>query len=295
MTFRDAFALIVLGAIWGGSFIFMRVAAPEFGIYPLVELRTLLASCVLAPVLLWRGGLRQVGQYWFPIMLLGAVNTAIPFALFNYSSLHLDAGVIAILNATAPMFGALVALLWLGDKLSLSASVGLAFGFAGVTLISYQTMGNGHLSLVPVLGVLGATLCYGTGACMMKKWLHGVQPLAVAAGSQAFASMLLLPFALTTLPEVMPSSAAWANAIALAAGGTGIAYLIYFQLIANIGPSRAMTVAYLVPLFGIIWGLVFLGEKLSATSLLGGAFILSGVAMTTGMLKYFRRRSLASQ
>lgn len=295
MTFRDAFALIVLGAIWGGSFIFMRVAAPEFGIYPLVELRTLLASSVLAPALLWRGGLRQVGQYWFPIMLLGAVNTAIPFALFNFSSLHLDAGVIAILNATAPMFGALVALFWLGDKLSLSASVGLAFGFAGVTLISYQTVGNGDLSLIPVLAVLGATLCYGVGACMMKKWLHGVKPLAVAAGSQAFASLLLLPFALTSLPEVMPSSAAWANATALAAGGTGIAYLIYFQLVANIGPSRTMTVAYLVPLFGIIWGLVFLGEKLSVTSLVGGALILGGVALTTGMVKHFRRRSLASQ
>ncbi len=290
MTFRDAFALIVLGAIWGGSFIFMRVAAPEFGIYPLVELRTVLATLVLMPLLFIRGGLASIGQYWFPILLVGAVNTAIPFALFNYSSLHLEAGVNAILNATAPMFGAIVALLWLGDKLTRSAMLGLLVGFAGVILISVQKVGSGQVSGLPILTALLATLCYGVAACMMKKWLQGVKPLAVAAGSQAFASILLLPFALTTLPEVMPSNAAWANAIALAVGGTGVAYILYFQLIANIGPAKAITVAYLVPMFGIIWGLVFLSERLSLQSMLGGALILGGVALTTGMVKHLKRR-----
>ena len=293
MPVKDMFALIALGAIWGGSFMFMRVAAPEFGVFALVEVRTVLATAVMAPALFIVGGLRDIKRFFWPICLIGAVNTAIPFSLFNYSSLYLEAGVNAILNATAPMFGALVAYFWLQDKLNKTAIFGLLCGFIGVAVISEQKVSGGQLSILPIIAVCLATTCYGLAACMMKRFLQGVKPLAVAAGSQAMASVMLLPLAIATWPETMPSMNGWLNAIGLAVLGTGIAYILYFQLIANIGPAKAITVAYLVPLFGILWGLILLGEAMSLQTLIGGGLILSGVALTTGITRLFARRGFA--
>lgn len=290
MGIKQVIALLVLAAIWGGSFIFMRVAAPEFGIYVLVAIRTLLATCVLLPILMLVGGVKDIYRYWLPIALVGMANTAVPFVLFNYSSLHLEAGVNAILNATAPMFGALVAWLWLGDKLTKSAVAGLLVGFAGVAVISQQKLGEGEVSVLPIITALLATTCYGIAASMMKKWLQGVRPLVVATGSQAMATIMLAPFAIATLPEAMPSTNAWINAVALAIVGTGIAYILYFKLIAEVGPARAITVAYLVPLFGIIWGILFLQEHLSLQTIIGGVMVLSGVALTTGMVNAMKRK-----
>ncbi len=283
MSARDTFALVILGAIWGGSFIFMRVAAPEFGVFALVEVRTVMATLIMLPFLLAAGGWRDIRAHGWKIAFIGLTNTAIPFVLFNYSSLYLEAGINAILNATAPMFGALVALLWLGDKLRLSSLAGLLTGFIGVVVLSAHKTGSGDVSIVPILAACSATACYGVAACAMKKWLSGVRPLVVATGSQVWASLFLLPFSLATLPEAMPSAIAWVNALALAAGGTGIAYLLYFHLIASAGPAKAISVGYLVPLFGIIWGILFLNETLSLQTMTGGVLILFGVALTTGV------------
>ena len=293
MGLRDIAALLLLASIWGGSFIFMRVAAPEFGIYVLVAIRTVLATSVLLPILMMTGGVSQIFRHWFPIALVGLANTAVPFALFNYSSLHLEAGVNAILNATAPMFGALVAWLWLGDKLTPTAIGGLALGFLGVTVISQQKLGEGDISFVPILTALLATTCYGIAASMMKRWLQGVRPLVVATGSQAMASVMLAPFALSTLPATMPSTNAWLNAVALAILGTAIAYILYFKLIANVGPAKAISVAYMVPLFGIIWGVLLLQEHLSLQTIIGGVMILTGVALTTGVIGIIKRSRAA--
>ncbi|QJR80751.1 DMT family transporter [Alteromonas pelagimontana] len=296
MSIKDTFSLFLLGAIWGGSFIFMRVAAPEFGIYALVEVRTVLATLVLIPFLMMATAWSDLQRHWKAIAVIGGVNTAVPFVLFNFSSLYLEAGVNAILNATAPMFGAVIAFAWLKDKLNNVAIVGLIIGFTGVATISVQKVGGGDVTFLPILSALLATFCYGLAACMMKRWLHNVKPLAVATGSQAFAAIMLLPFALVTWPEAMPSSGAWMNAIALALGGTGIAYILYFNLIANIGPAKAITVAYLVPLFGIGWGLMFLNEILSFQSMLGGVLILTGVALTTRITaKFARRKAITGQ
>ena len=294
MAIKDLVSLLLLAGIWGGSFIFMRVAAPEFGIYVLVAIRTLLATAVLLPLLLLTGSVSDIKRHWLAIALVGLANTAVPFVLFNYSSLHLEAGVNAILNATAPMFGAIVAWLWLGDRLSKPAVIGLFIGFVGVAVISQQKIGQGDISFLPILTALLATLGYGVAASMMKKWLQGVKPLVVATGSQAMASIMLAPFALATLPATIPSTHAWLNAIALAVGGTGIAYILYFKLIADIGPAKAITVAYLVPLFGIVWGILFLHEHLSAQTIFGGVMILLGVALTTGVLNKKRLKVKAA-
>ena len=288
MNGKDVLSLLILGAIWGGSFIFMRVAAPEFGVFALVEVRTVLATLVMLPFMFALGGWRDIRLHWWKIAFIGVVNTAVPFVLFNYSSLYLEAGINAILNATAPMFGALVALLWLGDKLKASSVFGLFVGFLGVVVLSAHKVGEGEVSIVPILTACLATTCYGIAACAMKKWLAGVRPLVVATGSQIFASIALLPFSLATLPATMPSGIAWLNAIALAVGGTGIAYILYFQLIASVGPAKAITVGYLVPLFGIVWGILFLSETLSLQTMIGGVLILAGVALTTGVLARLR-------
>ena len=283
MTSRELGALLLLGAIWGASFIFMRVAAPEFGILPLVVLRTSLATLVFLPFLFLTGGGRQMVKLWKPMCLLGAINTAVPFALFNFASLQLQSGVLAILNATAPMFAAMFAFIWLRERLSKLAIVGLMCGFVGVVVISLDKTLGSQLSIVPVLAVLGAAGCYGWGACMMKKSLAVVKPVAVAAGSQFWASLLLTPFALLQLPQAWPSSLAWMNALALALVGTGLAYLLYFFLIASAGPAKAVMVGYLVPLFGIAWGVIFLNEILSVWDFCGGLLILLGISFTTGV------------
>ncbi len=290
---RDVLSILILGAIWGGSFIFMRLAAPEFGVFALVEVRTVLATLVMLPFLIALGGWRDIRTHWWKIAFIGLINTAVPFVLFNYSSLYLEAGINAIINATAPMFGALVAVLWLGDRLKASSVFGLFVGFLGVVVLSAHKVGQGEVSIIPILTACMATTCYGIAACAMKKWLAGVRPLVVATGSQIFASIALLPFSLATLPAVMPSGIAWINAIALAVGGTGIAYILYFQLIASVGPAKAITVGYLVPLFGIIWGILFLSETLSLQTMTGGVLILCGVALTTGVLGRLRKPKVA--
>ena len=275
--------LILLGAIWGASFIFMRVAAPEFGIYALVELRTVIAAIVLLPFMWLTKEFAVIRRHWLIILLFGAVNTAIPFVLFNYSSLHLEAGVIAILNATAPMFGIAIASLWLQEKASTRALVGLLLGFIGVVIISYPRLGSVEATLLPVITALLAAACYGVGANMLKRFMQGIKPLSIAFASQVASAVLLLPLALLHWPAANPSSLAWLNAIALAVGGTGIAYLLYFYLISHIGPSRAMIVGYLVPLFGLLWGVVFLAEVPTQEALWGGSLILAGVSLATGI------------
>lgn len=283
MSNRALAALLLLGAIWGASFMFMRVAAPEFGIFTLVELRTVLATLVFLPFLVSQSARAMLKAYRRPMAVLGLINTGVPFILFNYASLHLQSGVLAILNATAPMFGALIAMLWLNDRLSPSGFVGLVCGFLGVVLISFEKAVGASISLIPILAVLGATCCYGFGACLLKKSLAGVKPVVVAGGSQAWASLLLCPLLFVDFPSELPSALAWINALALAIGGTGIAYLLYFYVIAIAGPAKAIMVGYLVPLFGIVWGFFFLGERLSWMDFSGGGLILLGISLTSGV------------
>jgi len=282
MPATQLLALFSLAAIWGASFMFMRVAAPEFGIYTLVFIRTVLAALVLLPFVIYAKAVPAMFKHWRSIAVIGLVNTAVPFVLFNYSSLHLQAGVNAILNATAPMFAAIVAWLWLKDKLTPVGIAGLIVGFIGVATISIEKVSLDGVSLLPVLTALGATTCYGISACYIKKSLTDLNPIALATGSQIAASVLLLPAALLDWPDTMPSNAAWGSAVTLAIFGTGIAYLLYFYLIGKAGPAKAITVGYLVPLFGIVWGILLLDERLSLHVLTGGGLILLGVMLTTG-------------
>ncbi|GAA0854673.1 DMT family transporter [Aliiglaciecola litoralis] len=287
MRAQDILELILLGAIWGASFLFMRAATPEFGAIGLVIVRTGVAALCLLPLLLLSRKLNVVKLHWRPILFVGLVNTAIPFCLFSYSTVLLGAGLASILNATAPIFGALVAFFWLKDRLSSLAVFGLVLGFSGVAVISLVRSGvDVYASLVPVAAALMSTCAYGIAACYVKQYLSGVNTLAVATGSQVFATVILAPFAFWFWPTHPPSIEAWTQAIVLGVACTGFAYILYFRLIANIGAPKAITVAYIVPVFGVLWGVIFLGEVITPLMILGAALILLGVSFTTGVIKF---------
>jgi drug/metabolite transporter (DMT)-like permease len=283
--------LLVLGAIWGASFMLMKSTVPAFGVFALVEVRASVAALFLLPVVYFTRQWSDLSGNWAKLLFVGAINTAIPFCLFSYTSLHLDAGLSAILNGTAPMFGAVIAYFYLQDRIGVHGVIGTFLGFLGVVVISQDTQSASSVSLLPMLTALGATCCYGIAACFMKKHLNGVKPFAIAAGSQVFAALLLLPFALYTWPEVNPDASTWGAALILAILCTGVAYIMYFDLIAKIGASQAMTVGYLVPMFGILWGIVVLGEVLSTYAMIGGSLIIIGLMITTGILKRLRTKT----
>lgn len=290
MRIQDFIELLLLGAIWGASFMLIKWAAPEFGIFALVEVRAVGATLLLIPFVFLKRQQKDLYNYWPHLLVVGLLNTAIPFCLFNYSLLQIEAGLAAILNGTAPMFGMLIAYLYLKEALSWMGLVGVLCGFAGVVLISYAQLTNADASVVPVLAILLACFCYGLAASYLKRYLSQVKPLVIASGSQFFTALVLLPFVLMNLPQTMPSAPAIASALVLAFVCTGLAYVLYFDLIAKIGVSRALTVGYLVPLFGVLWGYVVLNESLSPKELAGGGLVIFGVMLANNVFRRYKRK-----
>ncbi|MDP5041321.1 MAG: DMT family transporter [Paraglaciecola sp.] len=289
MPVKYAFELVFLAAIWGASFLFMRTTSAEFGPVLLITLRTGIAALVLLPVLLAKRQLNTVVKNWRIISVIGLTNTAIPFCLFSYSTLYLGAGYASVLNATAPMFGALIAFYWLKDRLLRIAVVGLVIGFVGVVVLSLSRQHSGTATAwLPILAALAATSLYGLAACVAKRYLQGVNALAITTGSQVVAAITLAPLSLFFWPDEMPSSDSWWQVVALGVLCTALAYILYFRLIANIGSAKAITVAYLVPVFGVLWGIIFLAERLNLGMWIGASLILLGVALTSGLFTRFR-------
>jgi drug/metabolite transporter (DMT)-like permease len=283
----DLLELVALAAIWGASFLFMRLAAPEFGPLALTALRVAGAALFLLPLLALRGGHDALLTHWKPLAVVGLANSAVPFTLFNVAALAINAGLSAILNSTAPLWAAAIAALWLGERLAPARITGLAIGFAGVLFLawdkaSFQPGEHGVSAGVAIAACLAATLCYGFAANYTKRALTGVSPLAVAAGSQFAAALALALPALWAWPKVRPDAGSWWALAALALLCTGVAYLLYFRLIARLGPSRAISVTFLIPVFGLLWGALFLGESLTGATLLGCAVVLVGTALATG-------------
>ncbi|MGM9491929.1 DMT family transporter [Ideonella sp. YS5] len=285
---RDLIELLVLAAIWGASFLFLRMGAGEFGPIALAGLRVIGASLFLLPILAHRGEWPALKANWRAIALVGIANSALPFLCFSYAALAITGGLSSIFNATTPLMGVLIAWAWLGDKPGGHKMVGLAIGFAGVLWLawdkaSFKPDASGASSGLAVLACLAATLMYGLAASMTKRWLTGVPPMALAAGSQLSAAIVLLPLVLWRWPDVPPSGHAWGAAIALALLCTGVAYVLFFRLIGNIGSTNALSVTFLIPGFAIAWGGLFLGEAVNATMLVACAVVLVGTSLVTGV------------
>ena len=294
MNRRDLAELTLLGALWGASFLFMRLGAAEFGPVALAFLRVAGATLLLLPLLLARGEWPALRQHWRAIAMVGIVNSALPFLLFLVAALVLTTALMAVFNATAPIWTALVAWLWLRDRLAPSRWLGLAIGLAGVVGLSWgkADLRAGAHGISPAWGIaacLLAAVLYGIGANLSRKHLAGVPPMAVAAGSQLSASLVLLLPALAAWPAANPGAAAWGAAAALAMGCTGLAYVLYFRLIAHAGAAHAISVTFLIPAFALLWGWLLLGEQPTGSMLAGCAVILLGTALATGLLRWPRR------
>ncbi|WP_235580434.1 DMT family transporter [Rhizobacter sp. Root404] len=278
--------MVALAALWGGSFLFVRMGAGEFGPVALAALRVTGAALVLMPLLAARHQLGALRWHWRPILVVGITNSALPFLLFAYAALSITAGLAAIFNAASPLFGALIAWAWLKDRLTTARVVGLAIGFAGVLGLAWDSAGfktGGSGWAAPAC--IAAALFYGLSASVTKRHLSGVPPLAVAAGSQLAAALVMAVPAALWWPVATPSPQAWMTTAMLAVLCTGVAYLLYFRLIAHVGPANAIAVTFLIPAFAVLWGWIFLGEALTLAMLLGCAVILVGTALATGLLK----------
>lgn len=287
---RDLLDLLMLAALWGASFLFMRMGAAEFGPLALVFLRVAGATLLLLPLLALRGELGALRTHWRDIAVVGLINSALPFLLFALAALSLTTALMSVFNATASIWGALVAWLWLGERLTPSRWLGLAIGVLGVVGLSwgkadFKAGEHGVSAALGIAACLGAAVLYGVGGNYSRRRLQGVPPMAVAAGSQLAATAVVALPALWAWPAVTPGASAWLATTVLALGCTGLAYVLYFRLIAHAGAANAMSVTFLIPGFALLWGWLILGELPTAAMLLGCAVILLGTALATGLLK----------
>ena len=270
--------LLMLGAIWGGSFLFMRVAAPTFGPFALVEVRIVLGALILLPFL-WQARALLTAKRVAQFAIVGALNSAIPFSLFAWGAERAPAGIGAIANSLTVLFTALVALLVYGERVSLRRGLAMSVGFVGVVVLMSGKVAGSNVFAAALAGT-AASFCYGFAANFTKRWFVDVPPLAAVAGTLGCAAILLAPFAFATWPAQSPPQAAWGSAIALGVLCTGIAYAFFFRLIQRVGAARATTCTYLVPLFGVFWGWALLAETPTATMLVAGALILGSVIVS---------------
>ncbi len=280
--------LVLLAALWGGSYLFIRIAAPVLGPILLMAARLSIAAVAMALYVSYRREPLKWRQNWKVYLAIGALNSAIPFTLIAFSTLTLPASITSILIATSPMFGALVAALWFAERITVQKAAGMVLGFVGVALMT----GLGTLQMnAAVIGATGASLiaalCYGIAGCMTRAYAKGCTSLQLATGSQVTAAALLL-----LLVPIAPLPAAFSTNIVMAVLVLGLfctafAYLLYFHLVTEVGPTSALTVTYLVPLFGVLWGILFLHESITAGMLLGGAVIVAGTVLVTS--KQFSR------
>ncbi|HEY6354433.1 MAG TPA: DMT family transporter [Burkholderiaceae bacterium] len=288
MKTRDLLELLALAALWGASFLFMRLGATEFGPMAMAALRCLGAALFLLPVLLAQGQWPALRTNWRAIAWLGIVNSALPFVLYGVALLAINAGLSAIFNAATPLWAAAIGALWLHERLGATRVLGLCIGLVGVVGLAWDKAGfavneHGVSAAVAIAACLAATLLYGYGATYARKRLAGVPSMAMATGSQLSAALLLAIPGWVQRPHTMPSTAAWLSLALLALLCTGVAYILYFRLIAHIGATSASAVTFLIPAFAAAFGWLFLDEHLSASMIVGGAVILAGTALAMGL------------
>ncbi len=297
MKTRDVVMLLALSTLWGGSFLFIRVAAPVLGPVVLVELRVLIAGVALLLYVAATRSKLDLRARWRQYLLVGLINSAIPFLLISTAELHLTAGLAAILNATSPLFGALVAAVWIKEALTANKLIGLALGVLGVgVLVGWSPFPFTAVVALSIGASLAAAASYGLASVTIKVKAQGTSPLALATCSQLGASLFVLPLTVVAPPQHQPTLPVILSVATLALASTAVGYLLYFRLIANVGPTRALTVTFLVPVFGVLWGVLLLSEPLTWGTLAGFAIILAGTGCVTGILRLpTKKMSLTAQ
>jgi drug/metabolite transporter (DMT)-like permease len=282
MTRRDLILLAALSLIWGASFMFIRVADRQIDPWALVFLRVGFGAAVLVPAALLAGrrrALQQARDAWWALLFLGAVNTAVPFLLFSWSETRITSSLAAILQAAAPIFTVLIAVVLGLERVGGRRLAGFLAGLAGVALLLGSPGGGG---LSAALAVVLAAFCYACGATFASRQLSGVEPLVIGAGSCVAATAIAAPMGIAALPASVPGWKETGSVVVLGLVGTGIAYVMFFALIASAGASRTVLVTYLIPPVALVYGVMLLGEPLRWEALAGLALILAGVAFAAG-------------
>jgi drug/metabolite transporter (DMT)-like permease len=271
--------LIALGAIWGSSFLFMKIAVPELGPSVMMGGRIGIAAATLSLIAWFIKKSLPRSTQWRPAIITGIFYAAIPLWLWGYAAQQLSASLLSIINATAPLFAALVSLLWLRERLSAIGLAGLALGFIGVALlVGGESFSDSRPPALSITAAFLASLLYGV---ISNYWqtMKGVDVYSNVLGSLWVATLAMLPLMIMFPVHGTPGVAAWSSVAALGVLCTAIAYVGYFRLIEQIGAAPALTVTYLIPVFGTLWGVVFLGERLSVHHVLGAAMIVGGIAL----------------
>ncbi|MFT3763131.1 MAG: DMT family transporter [Pseudoxanthomonas sp.] len=269
--------LLLLGAIWGASFLFMRVAAAQVPAAAMVEVRLALGALVLLPVL-WRSRALFPPRLWPKLALIGAVNSAIPFLLFGWAAHSAPAGVSAISNAMVVLFTALVGFAFFGERIGRRRGIAIATGLLGVVVLAGgRTAGGEHVGMAVAAGA-AASLLYGIGLHLVRRHLAGLPPAALASASLLASALLVLPLAVADWPQQAVAAKSWLAVAALGVLCTGLAYVLFYRLVARIGAGRTSTVTYLVPVFGVAWGWLLLGEALTPAMAVATLLILGSVA-----------------
>jgi drug/metabolite transporter (DMT)-like permease len=282
MTGIDLVKLVLLSALWGGSFIFLRIAVPEVGPLLTAILRTSLAGIALTVFatltgvpMHWRRNLKAFAA-------VGLFAGVVPFTCFSFAALHLPAAYSAVLNSTAPLFSALFSVIWLAERLTLRKAAGLALGIVGVAiLVGAGTLEVNKWTLISIAACLFAAACYALSTIVVKKTgrVGGIHAIAMATGSLATGGLIMAPAIPFSLPPAMPSLLALGCVTALSLLSSGVAQAIFIPLIVKIGPTRAMCVSFLIPLFSMTWGFLFLHEAVASSTLLGAGVVLAAMGL----------------
>lgn len=279
MRLKDTIALFGLAALWGASFLFIRIASPVFGPFLTIEGRVVIAGMALFIYLLLTKKDLHFLQKWKQFLIIGALNAAIPFTLIATAALHLSASISSILNSLTPLFTALVIWAWMKERLSLRKWFGIIIGVLGVVfLVGWSSIPYTKDNIIAIGLAVLSTISYGFAGVYAKKAFVGISPLSLATGQQIGAAVLLLPFTFINMPIINSKTLIPLLAvIGLAILCTAIAYLLYFYLIESIGPTKTLSVTFLIPVFGMIWGVLFLNEKITIGMIVGFFIILGSV------------------
>jgi len=286
----DILFLLMLAAIWGGSFIFMRFLSPILGPVTTTGARVLIGGLFLWALFALTGFRLGWRRNWKRFLVLGVLNSGIPFFLYSFAALHIPASLSVILNSLAPMFGAVFSALWLAERLTFRKLAGLGLGVLGVALVtSLDRLTRSPLALAGIAACVLAALCYGLAGVYIRKRALDVKPRALAGGSQLVAGALFIPLALAFPPRGEITARVGLTAVAFAVLASGVAYLLYYRLVADVGATRTLTVTLLMPAFGMLWGALFLGERITWVRVLGALVILAGTALVAIPPGGFRR------
>ncbi len=279
MEFKYWVLLIFLGALWGSAFMFIKVATPEYGPVALVNARLIIASLIFLPILLRKKYLPLLAPIWKHVLVLSVINNMIPFTLFSFASLGSSSNILAILNATTAFNTMVIAYFWINESVTFKQIVGLILGFIGVIILVNPQ--NSEATLISSISCLAAAAFYSLSTVFIQKNSAKTNKLVLIGWSIVFSAVLMMPISYIYLPESIPSFEANISAVWLGAVSTGLGFLGYVRLIDKIGAVKTSIVAYFLPVFGILWGYIFLDEKISISVVIGCLVVLMGIFLAT--------------